>query len=98
MKPHPHAEFIKAWADGAKIEYRTAEPAWKPIFKGWSWDSEYVVGYRIKPEPAPDHVVYPHDVTYTGHNGYGRVVVVKDKLKLVFDGETGKLKAAEVLP
>ena len=52
MKPHKHAELIKAWADGAEIEYLTfgSSDTWKPITKGWSWDNELVAVYRIKPE------------------------------------------------
>lgn len=50
MKPHKHAELIKAWADGAEIEvldkgiwYWASSPQWYP-----EWQ------YRIKPEPKPD--------------------------------------------
>lgn len=32
MKPRKHAAVIKAWADGAKVEYySTVERRWKPI-------------------------------------------------------------------
>ena len=46
-KPHVHAEFIKAWADGAEIQ------CWKGSF--WQ-DCQYPTWnvfhlYRIKPEP-----------------------------------------------
>lgn len=91
-KPHKHAELIKAWADGADIEHfsvpaqiwmYTAHPAWNE-------DNNY----RIKPEPKPDVVEkfclrYKHgvDVVTFGH----------PNIKLTFDGETGKLKSAEVL-
>ena len=44
--PHKHAELIKAWADGAEIQYRfhtcwidTENPVWNPDFD-----------YRIKPK------------------------------------------------
>jgi hypothetical protein len=51
MKPHKHAELIKAWADGAEIEYRAqGSQEWKPIFEGWSWDNSLVAECRIKPE------------------------------------------------
>jgi len=46
MKPHKHAELIKAWADGAEIEiwscngwWLETEPTWNPKDK-----------YRIKPD------------------------------------------------
>lgn len=47
MKPHKHAELIKAWADGAEIQwYANALDVWKntpqPIW-------EEATQYRIKP-------------------------------------------------
>lgn len=42
--PHKHAALIKAWADGASIEWRTPVGAWLPA-KLPSWD--YVIQYRI---------------------------------------------------
>jgi hypothetical protein len=48
-KPHKHAKIIKAWADGAEIEYRSTgftewfecpEPKWFIDFQ-----------YRVKPQP-----------------------------------------------
>lgn len=47
MKPHKHAELIKAWADGAEIEYFRDEVGWQLICTP-SWDED--VEYRIKPE------------------------------------------------
>lgn len=43
--PHKHAEVIKAWADGAKIEYRpSAQFPWKAVFRPlWREDTEYRV-------------------------------------------------------
>ena len=54
---HKHAEFIIAWANGEEVEYQVnAEEGckpipseWKPIFKGWSWDADFSIRYRIKP-------------------------------------------------
>lgn len=45
--PHKHAELIKAWADGAEIEYRNAEGEWYEA-RGPAWGPE--TQYRIKPE------------------------------------------------
>lgn len=46
MKPHKHAEFIKAWADGAEIEYKDDGENWSKCKKPcWHLD----VDYRIKP-------------------------------------------------
>ena len=47
MKPHKHAELIKAWADGAQIQVKACNVVWEdrehPV---WSTNREY----RIKPE------------------------------------------------
>jgi len=51
-KPHKHAEMIKAWADGAEIQFR------EPLIRDWKdikchltpyWNDE--CEYRIKPKP-----------------------------------------------
>lgn len=47
MKPHKHAELIKAWADGAEIQYRrNAQDDWKSL-QNPEWNG--LVEYRIKP-------------------------------------------------
>lgn len=50
--PHKHAELIKAWADGATIQYyRKDLGLWKDCGENrhcWNKDMEY----RIKPEPS----------------------------------------------
>lgn len=93
-KPHKHAKLIKAWADGAKIQWFDATKGkWYPSDNPlWKEEREY----RVKPEPKPDVVVYaraePKQVFACNGTMY-----VGDNLKLVFDGESGKLKSAEVL-
>ncbi len=48
MKPHKHAELIKAWADGAEIQYRLSpEEEWKDMGSPLWWDCNE---YRIKPK------------------------------------------------
>lgn len=88
-QPHKHAALIKAWADGAEIEY------WGVYDNRWfdatcpDWNPD--VKYRVKPEPKPDVV---------GFCRVDRFSIDQDdehNLRLVFDGETGKLKKAEVL-
>ncbi len=49
-KPHPHAEVIKAWADGYEIQF------WGVSAQRWH-DTTYPefsphIKYRIKPEPT----------------------------------------------
>jgi len=91
---HKHADEIIAWANGAEIQIYvskrgdwmwvdTCEPMWLESAK-----------YRIKPEPKPDVVV-----RYGAKLRGGLYVEPwgNPNLKLTFDGETGELKAAEVL-
>jgi hypothetical protein len=101
--PHKHAELIKAWADGAEIEFydtRFATNRWKLCGDTPVWDEKFQ--YRIKPKP--DIIYYgvfnprqicnhplEADACFTKFND------VDDQIKVTFDGETGKLKSAEVL-
>lgn len=53
MKPHKWAKEIKAWADGAEIEWcYMAEPfgIWQTVTSP-NWDSTNLK-YRIKPQPS----------------------------------------------
>ena len=95
MKPHKHAELIKAWADGAEIEY------FSPSFQKWCatdnqtllWKDDFE--YRIKPEPKPDVVEYYQ--LLRGDNEAQRVRKEYANLEIIWDGETGELKSAKVL-
>ena len=91
--PHKHAELIKAWADGAEIEMRSYQ-SWT-LLSNPRWDSAEAE-YRIKPEPKPDVIQYYE--ASKRHIGLPTIEKFsKDNLKLTFDGETGKLKSAEVI-
>jgi hypothetical protein len=91
---HIHAELIKAWADGAKIEARYLKASgwsdWRLEDGGFIW---YDIGaeYRIKPEPKPDVVGFI-EVNFNFDN---RILYTKQKF--IIDGETGKLKSSEVI-
>lgn len=104
--PHVHAELIKAWADGAKIQFkRNIGGMWFDIDSP-SWAPNLL--YRIKPEPKPDVTSYACVVGLGAHrkptvkmssssnwnNGLGSGPAYTDvaNVKFVFDGETGKLK------
>jgi len=99
--PRKHAELIKAWADGAEIQARMQTGEWFdcPV-PSWIPNDEY----RIKPEPRPDIVLYccVHRVDVLHNDQYCFITNARghykgDNLSLIFDGETGKLKAAEVI-
>ena len=92
---HRHADLIHAWADGAEIEIYDCGK-WvvvqHPTFSG-------SLEYRIKPTPKPDvvHLYYVDD---------GELIKCKKTigpcedphdLRVTFDGETKKLKSAEVI-
>ena len=101
MNPRKHAELIHAWADGAEIEIRrSADAPWeKTETPKWYSDFEY----RIKPERKPD-IVHSFEVTEGGsvwhsltNDREGWFNQTKANIRLTFDGETGKIKSAEVL-
>ena len=89
--PHKHAALIKAWADGAEIEqYSFHHNDWGHVpFPSWKKDCLF----RIKPEPKPDTVRYGFAPHYCGR----KAPEANDNIKFTFDGETGKLKSAEVI-
>jgi hypothetical protein len=99
MKPHKHAELIKAWADGAEIEACVGPDEW--------WVEEYpdwhpLVAYRIKPQPKTDIVYYGVFDHLNGQHEIGCCFSREqdesiDQLKIVFDGETGKIKSVVIL-
>jgi hypothetical protein len=89
---HKHADLIIEWANGAQIElYHTDTEKWVDAPTPLWFDCEY----RVKPEPKPD-LIKKCDID-------SRLAVWDcdprgdPNLKLTFDGETGKLKKAEVL-
>lgn len=99
--PHKHAALIKAWADGAEIEVLVGHK-WVGVEENWTsyqnpfWYPD--MEYRIKPEPKPD-VRFQLRADVDGLKTYVRTAEhwERENLQLTFDGETGKLKSAEVL-
>jgi hypothetical protein len=94
--PNRHSELIKAWADGAEIQfYDVLTESWKDC-KGEIFLWHATNSYRLKPEPKPDTFVYPETV-HSFEQNRKLIWYVKDELQLIFDGGTGQLKAAKVL-
>lgn len=109
LTPHPHAEIIKAWADGHKIEYKlSGGKEWTLIAKP-TFQSD--IEYRIYKEPKPDVKKY---VTILKTEGieYASGLSIQDPqllgslppwvnlvgiIEVVFDGETGKPKAVSLV-
>lgn len=96
-----HAELIKAWADGATVQAKAANGEWFDCrTPSWFPQDEY----RIRPEPRPDVTLYcwVDNLVLDDPNLYGFITNARehykgDNLRLTFDGETGKLKSAEVI-
>ncbi len=56
-KQHKHAELIKAWADGAQIEFKCGEE-WLDFMSGTNnWHE--CMEYRIKPRELEKGAFYP---------------------------------------
>lgn len=102
--PHIHAELIKQWADGAQIQYLSDKGWWLDATGAPSWRD--TTAYRVKPEPKPDVVLY----ACIEKNDWKNITAAKvhacnadtrktetDTVMFIFDGETGKLKDAQVL-
>ena len=98
--PHKWAKEIKAWADGAKIEHRFInnggyQSKWT-VVQTPEWRTKDGHEYRIYQEPKPDVVGYMCAANgLTAFCGPWRDV--GDNIKCTFDGETGKLKAVELI-
>ena len=95
MKPHKHADVIKAWADGVAVEVRAAKGGpWVHVLKP-EWH-EYQ-DYRIKPEAKPDIEFNTHIAWDLGWYWITTTSTKDSNLQLTFDGETGELKSAKVI-
>ena len=95
-----HADLIKMWANGWDMQVfderlhkwvDCPEPMWSTISQ-----------YRRKPDPKPDTEYWLRTYEHSGGSIFTPHVlspteVQPANLKLTFDGETGKLKSAEVL-
>ena len=88
-KPHKQAELIKAWADGAEIEKQANTGEWFIDYRPNWYEDGY---YRIKPEPKPDFIEH-----YYFRDAGALTGVSSTRVQYTFDGETGKLKSAEVI-
>lgn len=95
-KPHVHAALIKQWADGAEIQwYNNVTGEWESNkHHAPCWDA--TTKYRVKPEPKPDVVKYMY-IDEQKHTNASRQADTYHNVMFVFDGETGKLKDAQVL-
>jgi len=100
--PHKHAEVIKAWADGADIEFRMptsslVEYTWQRLKQEsplWAVDLEY----RVKPEVKPDYSLVAWVSPYRDQLQRHQLPQTTGwDIRVICDGETGKLKSVQLI-
>jgi hypothetical protein len=102
--PHKHADVLRAIAEkgfeAVEFLWSAEKDAWCTATQGTNPLTHHCYTWRIKPEPKPDVVVY-NMVTPQIASGMLEAVHYEPgrghNMRYVFDGETGKLKSAEVL-
>jgi len=103
-KPHIHADLIKAWADGAKVQYQVFVPyhnqhEWfNTDTPNWSENC----AWRIKPEDNPDIIVkgFAGLVEYSvnpNHRVYINHFPRTYNVLFMFDGTTNQLKLVKMI-
>ena len=90
-KPHKHAELIKAWADGAEIEFKGYSRKWEDVERPvWSeWDE-----YRLK--PAPKEIIQLHEYL-EGSVIFSLKGYPHQEVKWTIDPETNKILKVELV-
>jgi hypothetical protein len=92
MVRHKHADMIHAWADGAEIQVLHCDKWIDTPNPLWANGSDY----RVKPQPKPDFEVH----SYVIYDSLFYPSVSKScipNVRYTFDGETNKLKSAEII-
>lgn len=101
VKPHKHAEVLRAIADGKEVQWRSpkGEQIWyDAFFRPFTPITDPDLLWRVKPEPKPDTIVHGHFSLYGDFQAhYFNSYVNNANVRITFDGETGKLKNVEVL-
>lgn len=102
---HKHAYVLIAISEGKVVQWREHERGvWHDAgFKPYTPLTNDELQWRIKPEPKPDIVKYIGMQEFCkqmwdyAEDDFNIISHWPCKIKLTFDGETGKLKTAEVL-
>ena len=97
-KPHKYAEVIKAWADGAEVEFRAHfVESWQDAsYPTWHSHYEYRVKVKVKEEVLITRVtLHKGSLTYPYLSTNSNPTYDQKNLKLTFTD--GKLTAAEVI-
>ena len=103
MAEHKHAEVLRAIADGKVVQWK-AGFTWhdyKPDEDDCSPLIDDGIEWRVKPEPKPDVVQWVCSSDTYSWEAYSckqsKEFGSFDQIKIVRDGETGKLKSAEIV-
>lgn len=93
-KPHKHAEIIKAWADGAEVEFRAHfVERWQDASYP-TWHSHYEYRVKVKEEVLITRVtLHKGSLAYPYLSTNSNPTYDQKNLKLTFTD--GKLTAAE---
>ena len=95
---HKHSEVLHAFADGIECETWYGDK-WVKTTDLFEFD--HFEKIRIKPEPKPDVELFTKVYDQENYLAYTTHAIKNKKdfhnLKLIFNGETGKLKDAEVI-
>ena len=88
--PHKHADVIKAWADGAQIQYLDYQQRewWVDCVNPPEWRPD--ASYRVKPKP--DRTYRQSIAEQRGSLIYVTGFEHLPNVEYTFDGETGQLK------
>ena len=85
MKQHKWHKEIKAWADGAEIEYRLINDIdtdsytpWATVTGGEPCWKDIICEFRIKPQPKEPQYLYVWNV-------FSKIVFTQDKNGIVID-------------
>ena len=90
-KQHKWAREIKAWADGAEIEYKFEDGEWSDWFDQIGWFDYYE--FRIKPQPKEPqylYVYYEKDKVFfrqERHPKIGKCINYLGKIKLELEDD-----------
>ena len=102
---HKHAELIKAWADGAEIQWRYSNALsneWHDFDTPERFDHKNLC-LRIKPKQKPDiekfFILESNLILGLRFNEIAgfKKQSHEDWIRVIFDAETAKIKSAEVL-
>jgi hypothetical protein len=91
---HKHADIIHAWAEGTTIQVYSKQYGWLDIGDQPTFINDNQ--YRIKPEPKPD-IVKEYHLFLDVLDGLTVSPFRERNVRLIFDGETTKLKSVEMI-